>query len=248
MARNPLKRTLPQKTASVFAPRNHVATNITAEDAAIMAQQHKPEAFLVCCIDSRFQPAKILDYGPGIALEHRPIACVIPPEEQASPDLLARMAFRRLNNVATIALVCHSDCGGAQAALKVPRPDQTTGGDLHAVAAAVHQSGLDLGRLGRKFLTAEKGDLRRAGDRLAREVGVQSLRNLMNYKGRDDYATVRDEVDAGALNVTLLYYDLEKRGFEVYDAWRGRWRAAANAETLFTKPQRNCAHPACHSH
>ncbi len=250
MARNPLRKTLPQKSAVAFAARRHSATNITAEDAAIMARQHRPEVFLVCCIDSRFQPAKILDYGPGIALEHRPIACVIPPEDQASPDLLARMAFRRLNNVSTIALVCHSDCGGAQAALKVPHPDRQTGGDLHAVAAVVHQSGLDLDHLGRKFLAAEKGDLRRAGDRLAREVAVQSLRNLMGYKGRDGYATVRDEVDAGALNVTLLYYDLEKRGFQVYDAWRGKWRAPADAETLLMKsrePQSSCGpHTVCH--
>lgn len=255
MARNPLRKPLSKNT---FAPSNWekkpVAAQggLTEQDAAAMAQKHAPEAFLVCCIDSRFQPAKILGYGPGVTLEHRPIACVIPPEDKASADFLARMAFRRLNNISSIVLVCHSDCGGIQAALNVPRPDEKNGGDLHAVAAFVHQSGLDLSRLGRELLTEEKGDMRRAGDRLARDVAVQSLHNLLGYKGRDGFTTVADEVKAGALNVMVLYYDLERRGFEVYDARKQKWRAAANAETLFMKPpmgSKGCAdHANCPGH
>ena len=258
MPRNPLRKTASKKTIATFArtaqEAQPLAANqgLTEHDTAAMAQRHKPEAFLVCCIDSRFQPAKVLDYGAGIALEHRPIACVIPPEEKASADLLARMAFRRLNNVSTIVLVSHSDCGGIQAALKVPRPDETAANDLHAVAAVVHQSGLDLGRLGREFLTAEKGDMRRAGDRLSRAVAVQSLGNLMGYKGRDGYATVADEVKAGVLNMMVLYYDLDHRRFEIYDAQKQKWRAAANADMLFMKAQETtsgCATPAkCGGH
>ena len=258
MPRNPLRKAASKRTLATFARKAReeslVATNggLTEHDAAAMAQSHKPEAFLVCCIDSRFQPAKVLDYGAGIALEHRPIACVIPPEEKASADLLARMAFRRLNNVSTIVLVSHSDCGGIQAALKVPRPDEKAANDLHTVAAVVHQSGLDLGRLGREFLAAEKGDLRRAGDRLSREVAVQSLRNLMGYKGRDGYATVADEVKAGVLNMMVLYYDLDHRRFEVYDGQKQKWRNAADADMLSMKvqpPASGCAtHANCGGH
>ncbi|MEZ0224427.1 MAG: carbonic anhydrase [Alphaproteobacteria bacterium] len=219
--------------------------NFTHEEAAAMAQPHKPEAFLICCIDSRFQPAKALDYGPGVALECRCIACVIPPEKEADADVLSRMAFRRLNNIRNIVLVSHSDCGGAQAALRVPHPDLATGDDLHAIAAIVHRAHPDLARLGQQFLKSEGGDMRKAGDLLAREVGIKSLQNLLGYKGCGEYATVADEVKAGALQVTLLHYDLEKRRFDIYDPGKKKWRHMADAANLMQPaaipaPQQPC--------
>lgn len=204
----------------------------TSEEAAAMAQPHHPEAFLICCIDSRFQPAKALDYGPGVALECRCIACVIPPEKDADADVLSRMAFRRLNDIRNIVLVSHSDCGGAQAALRVPQPDLAAGDDLHAVAAIVHRAHPDISRIGQQFLKAERGDVRKAGDLLARAVGVKSLQNLMGYKGCGEFATVGDEVKAGALLVTLLHYDLEKRRFDIYDAAKGKWKHMADSGNL----------------
>ena len=204
----------------------------TSEEAAVMAQPHKPEAFLICCIDSRFQPAKALDYGPGVALECRCIACVIPPEKEADADVLSRMAFRRINNIRNIVLVSHSDCGGAQTALRVPQPDLSKGDDLHAIAAIVHRAHPDLSRIGQQFLKSENGDLRKAGDLFAREVSVRSLQNLMGYKGCGEFATVGDEVKADALQVTLLHYDLEKRRFDIYDPGKGKWRNMADAANL----------------
>lgn len=207
-----------------------------------MAEPHSPQCFLVCCIDSRFQPAKALDYGPGIALEYRQIAAVVPPEENASTDFLGRMAFRRLNNIDHILLITHSDCGGAQAALKVPHPDLHNGDDLHAVAAVVHRSGLDIAARG-KALLAEEGEIRKAGDRLAKELGIRARENLMGYKGRDGHATIADEAKAGKLMVLLLYYDLARQSFELYDPKKQVWKQKANCEVLMsTAPSlHNCA-------
>ncbi len=225
---------MPKNQLSKAASRKQLASNanavqrFTAEEAAVMAEPHSPQCFLVCCIDSRFQPAKALDYGPGIALEYRQIAAVVPPEENASTDFLSRMAFRRLNKIDHIALITHSDCGGAQAALKVPYPDLAAGDDLHAVAAVAHRSGLDIPTLGERFMAEEGGSLRRAGDHLAREIGVKARENLMGYKGRDGHATIADEVKAGALKVLLLYYDLEQRSFELYDPKKGVWKQNIN--------------------
>lgn len=239
---------MPKKQLSKAAARKLLATNannrFTPEEQQAMAEPHSPECFLVCCIDSRFQPAKALDYGPGIALEYRQIACAVPPEASAGPDLMARMAFRRLNNIDNIVLVTHSDCGGAQAALKVPQPDYDGDDDLHAVASVVHRTGLNIPVLGADFMQAEEGSLRKAGDRLARAVGVKALNNLMGYKGRDGYATVADEVKAGMLNVQLLYYDLEHRSFEVYAPQKGKWEPKADAEHLVPVAKKSvaCAH------
>lgn len=217
------------------APEQNISAQdtITAEDAAIMAQPHKPETFLICCIDSRFQPAKAFNYGPGVTLEHRPIACVIPPKEKADPDLLSRLAFRRINNIRNIILVCHSDCGGAQTALKVACSHATCN-DMHEVALAVDRTGLDISKVGGKYLSSENGDVKKAGNLLAKEIGLKSLKNLLAYKGAGDHATIADEVAAGAAEIMLFYYDLEKLEFETYDAGKKEWHKTDHCDGFFS--------------
>jgi carbonic anhydrase len=209
--------------------------NFTKEEAKVMASPHNPEVFLICCIDSRIQPNKALDYGPGVTLEYRPIAAVVPPPAEADTDLDSRMAFRRLKDIANIIIVCHSDCGGAQAAIAVPDPDLKNGGDLDIVASSLQRSGLDIPDLSRKFMAASGGDSRAAGDRLAKAVGVQSLKNVLQYKGRDGSATIGDEVRQGKANVLLLFYNLEERSFEQYNAKAGKWAALGQKDSAPAK-------------
>jgi len=199
----------------------------TPEEAKAMARPHSPEAFLICCIDSRIQPNKALDYGPGVTLEYRPIAAVVPPPGDADADLDSRMAFRRLKDIDNIIIVCHSDCGGAAAAISVPDPDLKNGGDLDIVASSLQRTGLDIPQLSKSFLSAANGDSRAAGDKLAKEVGVQSYKNVLQYKGRDGSATIADEVKTGNANVLLLFYNLEERTFERYSPTTGAWSPLA---------------------
>jgi len=201
----------------------------TSEEVKKMAGAHQPDMLLIACIDSRIQPARALEVGPGVALEYRPIGCVIPPEAQAGDDLDSRMAFRRMNNIKNIVLICHSDCGGAKAAINVPEPDKAKGDDLHIVASQVHRTGLDIPKLSRDFLAAEHGDVNRAGDRLAKEVGIKSLENLLQYKGDAGFKTIADEMAKGGLTVTLLYYDLAQQNFEVYSPKNKSWKPLAAA-------------------
>ena len=215
----------PLKTANVNE-------RFSDDDAERMAAPHAPECMMICCLDSRIQPSKALDYGPGKALEYRPISCVIPPAYKADPDLKSRMAFRRMKEISTIVLMCHSDCGGAQAALAMPAPDPESEDDLHTVASFVQRSGLDIPLLAKGFLAQEGGNIRRAGDRLAREIGVKSLQNLMGYKGATGYETIADEVAVGALSVRLFYLDLEKRQLEMYDMKTGAWAHTIECDVL----------------
>jgi carbonic anhydrase len=237
----------PSPVISVNANLN-TPQGFTPEEAAVMAEPHSPQCFLVCCIDSRFQPAKALDYGPGIALEYRQIAAAVPPEDSASADFLSRMAFRRLNDIDHIIMVAHSDCGGAQAALKVPEPDLDAGGDLHEVAAVAHRSGLDIAALGKKLLAEEAGDIRAAGDRLSREIAVKARENLMGYKGRDGFATIGDEVKAGKLKVLLLYYDLAARAFELYDPKKSAWKQNVSTCDMMARTAPVLHNCAAHNH
>lgn len=218
------------------------STTLTQEDTAAMAQPHSPETFLICCIDSRIQPNKVFNYGAGVTLEHRPIACSVPPPDKADPDLLSRLAFRRLQEIKNIVLVCHSDCGGAQAALKVSCNDHTACDDTHAVAFAVHRSGINVHEFANDCMCDGRTDIREAGDKLAKAVGLKSLHNLMQYKGAGDHATIADEIAAGDLNVMLFFYDLEHRHFEVYDAAQKEWRHMNSYDGMFptsteTKPR-----------
>jgi carbonic anhydrase len=202
--------------------------NFTEEEAEAMKGPQWPDVFLICCIDSRFQPDKALDYGPGVALEYRPIAAVIPPSTDADPALLSRMAFRRLKDVKNIVIIAHSDCGGAQASINVPNPDLKNGGDLDLVAHETHRTGLDIAKLAPEFLKAAKGDVKEAGNLLAKETSVQSFKNILGYKGKGTHATIEDEMKAGEVNVILLYYDLEKHTAEQYDPAKGKWEPVAS--------------------
>ncbi|TAL36481.1 MAG: hypothetical protein EPN97_06300 [Alphaproteobacteria bacterium] len=219
---------------------NHIVhgnQNITAEEANAMKGVQQPEVFLICCIDSRFQPDKALDYGPGVALEYRPIAAVVPPVKDADQAFLARMAFRRLKDVNNIVIIAHSDCGGAQASINVPKPDLVNGGDLDIVADETHRTGLDVTKLSQEFLKAANGDVRAAGNHLAKDVSVQSLKNLLEYKGRGKHATIADEMKSGDLHVALLFYDLEKHSVEQFDLAKGVWEPMVGFDTGAPAPK-----------
>jgi carbonic anhydrase len=208
------------------------------EDEAMGAAQH-PDVFLVCCIDSRFQPDKALDYGPGVTLEYRPISAVIPPPEEADAALNSRMAFRRLKDVRNFVIIAHSDCGGAQAAINIPNPDLKTGGDLDIVANEAHRTGLDIAKISPEFLKAANGDVKEAGNHLAHEIGVQSLKNLLQYKGRTGFATIADEIKAGEANAVLLFYDLDTHKVDKYDLATNTWSQVSDY-----KPAPNVTPPA----
>lgn len=212
------------------------AKPFTPDEQKKMTGTQEPDAFLICCIDSRFQPDRALDYGPGVALEYRPIAAAIPPEDKADEALLGRMAFRRLKEVKNIVIVAHSDCGGAQASIQIPEPDLKNGGDLDLVAAQTHRTGLDVPKLRDEFLKATKGDTKEASNMLAKATAVQSLKNILGYKGRDGHATIGDEMKAGAVNVVLLYYDLETQKAEKYDLSKGEWAPLSPAVGKKAKP------------
>ena len=212
---------------------NHLVNGgniITPEEDKAMESPQQPDAFLISCIDSRFQPDRALDYGPGVTLEYRPISAVIPPEAEADAALLARMAFRRLKDVGNIILIAHSDCGGAQAAIDIPDPDIKNGGDLDIVAAESHRTGLDIAALSAQFKAATRGDKRAAGNMLAKEIAIQSMKNIMGYKGRTGFATIADEIAAAKASAALLYYDLDSRSVQQYDMASQKW------ETVFMPP------------
>jgi len=210
--------------------------NFTKEEGEAMKGAQWPDIFLICCIDSRFQPDKALDYGPGVALEYRPIAAVVPPASEADAALLSRMAFRRLKDVKNIVIIAHSDCGGAQASINVPDPDIKNGGDLHLVAHETHRTGLDIPKLAPQFLKAAQGDVKEAGNMLAKETAVQSLKNVLGYKGKEPHKTIEDEMKAGDVNVILLYYDLENQTAEKYDLAKGKWEPVTSFNDRDAKP------------
>lgn len=205
---------------------DHIAggkNNFTPDEEKAISNPQHPDMFLVTCIDSRIQPDKALDYGPGTTLEYRPIAAVIPPADKAETGFLERMAFRRINNVKDILIVCHSDCGGAKAAIQNPQPDPKSKNDKDIIARASHRSGLDIPKLSPAFKAAAGGDELKAADMMAKEIGLQSMKNIMGYDGLDNFITIKDEVDSGTTTVTLVYYDLASRSFEKYDPVTSAW-------------------------
>lgn len=213
--------------------------------AKIISAPHDPKTFLITCIDSRLQPAAILNYDPGLVLESRPIAAVVPPVEHASDEFMSRMEFRRLKGIKSMLLLTHSDCGGAQTAVAHPDPDLVTDKPLQSVARCAHRSGLNIGRLTREFMDNCGHDHSKASDEMSRALGVQSLRNLMTYPGIAPFDTIEDEIMRGGLDVVLLNYNMKEHSFDHYNVRDGKWEKLEDAVPHFCGKANDCHGCSC---
>lgn len=87
----------------------------------LAASGQHPRALVVCCVDSRVDPAMIFDAAPGELLTLRNVANLIPPY---APDALhhgtsAAIEFGvRVLEVPDIVVLGHGHCGGVHALLQ----------------------------------------------------------------------------------------------------------------------------------
>lgn len=175
-----------------------------------LAHRQHPSALFITCADSRVVPNVITASGPGDLFTVRNVGNLVPPHADADAEASVGAAVEYAVEVLEIPaiVVCgHSHCGAMKALLD----------GAHADPAGVRTPRL------RRWLAGAEAALERTRTAvpdgspqalrvLAQHNVVQQLENLLTYPA------VRRARDAGRLELTGMFYDLDTAELHVLDA------------------------------
>lgn len=74
-----------------------------------------PKYFIVSCIDSRCNPGTIFRASPGIFFSHKAMGAIVRPYHQGTALAAALQFALQYNNVETIIILGHTQCGAIKA-------------------------------------------------------------------------------------------------------------------------------------
>jgi carbonic anhydrase len=158
----------------------------------------KPHALVIACADSRVDPQLIFTADIGQIFVIRNVANLVPPyapdADNHGTSAALEFAVRSLE-VPHIIVLGHSNCGGVGALLGGAGDYES---DFIAAWMQVAVAARD------RSLAAADGDRDRARPICEREVVKVSLEHLMTFPW------VRDRVEAGALRLHGLLFDIEQ--------------------------------------
>ncbi|MEV0831194.1 SulP family inorganic anion transporter [Nonomuraea rubra] len=163
-----------------------------------LAAKQQPTHLFITCADSRIVPSLITSSGPGDLFTVRNIGNLVPRAGSQPGDDSVTAAIEYATgvlNVHTITVCGHSGCGAMAALLSGPA---TTAGLPHLTRWLRHGDP-SLTRIG-----ADKAEHHHdaALDLLCRMNVQQQLENLRTYRNVDE------QVEAGALKLVGLYFDI----------------------------------------
>ncbi|MFE3461765.1 SulP family inorganic anion transporter [Nocardiopsis aegyptia] len=183
-----------------------------------LAHGQHPTALFITCADSRVVPNLITASGPGDLFTVRNMGNLVPaPDDTGDGSVGAAVEYAvNVLRVPSIVVCGHSHCGAMQALLDRAHLEQ---GD----AATAYM---------RRWLSAGEASLAHAGAYSGALAGLptaEALRRLAQANvelqiGRLlEYPVVRERVEAGALELTGMYYDLESARVHLLDTGTGRF-------------------------
>ena len=173
-----------------------------------------PHTLLIGCIDSRVDPAILMDTAPGSMFVVRNVANLVPPYETSGVyhGTSAALEFAVCNlNVRNIIVLGHSHCGGINALLD-GYGENAEGEGFIAPWMKIARSARD--QVLERWPSASREFKQRACER----AGIHaSLTNLMTFP------FIRARVEDGRLHLFGWYYDLENGELLQYDPEKNRF-------------------------
>ncbi|GLU49060.1 bifunctional SulP family inorganic anion transporter/carbonic anhydrase [Nocardiopsis ansamitocini] len=176
-----------------------------------LSQRQRPAALFIACADARVVPNLITASGPGDLFTVRNVGNFVPRWEPGVSDDSVGSAVEYAVSVLEVPsiVVCgHSHCGAMRALIEgcPVRPGEA---DLSSVVRWLRHGAPSVTRLGTDRHGLPAAETVR---RLAEANIVQQLEHLLSYPA------VRERYEAGRLELTGMYFDLETAMVHVLDA------------------------------
>lgn len=221
--------------------------------------QHNPHLTKITCFDARMT-GKMTTYRVGEVFNPRTPGATLPKDLSSYGELEEGFCISDLKKVRQFLIAPHSSCLAANTALKYPvwslvPGDHPSRNNMRRIVVGLERVGVDLvelseeswdlGRdkvvknLSRGEQTSDAMIEAEATNLMAKELCVASGRNFENYKILDDMTgTVQEAIKAGKASLTVVFINLEKKRFEVFDKDTGefRWKDKAAQHLAETCP------------
>lgn len=168
----------------------------------LVADGQKPEYFMISCIDSRSNPGTIFCSAPGTFFAHKAMGAIVRPYKKGTA-LAAALQFALFHNqVHTIILLGHTNCGAIKALIDKIEDDE--------IASFIDVAQAGLGRA-RRICDASVDELclHRAAEE---QIVLQSAENLQTYP------SVVSALAEGRVIVKPWLFDMERGRLLEYDA------------------------------
>ncbi|GAA3727799.1 SulP family inorganic anion transporter [Salinactinospora qingdaonensis] len=173
-----------------------------------LAHCQQPKVLFISCADSRLVPNVITASGPGDLFTVRNIGNLVPPYQPNSDDSVGAAIEYAVTvlEVPSIVVCGHSHCTAMQALLEGTSQD-TGDAEVGQLARWLHHAGPD-----RAFQPAsENVPSAEAVGQMSQANVVRQLENLLSYP------VVRRRFEAGTLELTGMYFDLETSRVQILD-------------------------------
>ena len=181
-----------------------------------LAQGQAPAVMVIACSDSRVDPTRVFDSGPGELFVLRNIANLVPPVSaisgQSSVAAAVEYAVTGLK-VQHIVVFGHARCGGIQAALAGDFDNPVAGRHVHAWMEFIAPA-----RDSVKAAAALSPDI--DAQRALEQASVRlSIENLAGYP------FVAEALKAGTLQLQGVIFDIAEGSLRVLDSKSGQYQA-----------------------
>ena len=151
----------------------------------------KPDYFIISCIDSRANPGTIFKPEPGTFFAHKAMGAIVRPYKKGTALAAALHFALNYNNVKTLIVMGHTQCGAINALINGLEDDEITS------FLDVAQHGVDKAQEQSK--TCET-DLHRLAEE---QIVKESVENLKAYP------SVKEALDKGSVDIKAWIFDMK---------------------------------------
>lgn len=180
-----------------------------------LAQGQAPDVMVIACSDSRVDPTRVFDSGPGELFVLRNIANLVPPVSAISGQSSVAAALEYAVNslkVGHIVVFGHARCGGIQAALAGDFDNPVAGKHVHAWMEFIAPA-----RDSVKAAAALSPDI--DSQRALEQASVRlSIDNLASYP------FVAEALAAGRLQLHGVIFDIAEGSLRELDTKSGQFK------------------------
>ena len=178
--------------------KNHYYGETNSLMTRLVDEGQDPKYFIISCIDSRSNPGTIFNSKPGVFFAHKAMGAIVRPYKQGTALSAALQFAVNYNNIKTIIVLGHTQCGAIKA-LCDGLDDEEIKGFIEFARKALNKA---------KTYSATEQDV---VDHTEKEVILQSAENLKTYP------SIKAALGKGEVEIKPWLFDMVGGNLLEYD-------------------------------